>query len=537
MKKLLILIFAFYTQTITATTTPKLIVQIVIDQLRGDLIQKHHRQFGSEGFNYLLAHGLNYQNAHHPHANTVTCVGHATIATGASPALHGIINNDWYDRTTGRSIYCVEDLQANILPTLRTRKKLDGRSPRNIAASTTSDELVLAKAGRAFAVSLKDRAAVTLAGHAGKAFWFDKDNGGLITSSHYYSAYPDWVKAWNKQYESKELIWSLSMPENTYINAHSPRFKNRFAQFSYNFPHSTGLPGSPDYYKLFAITPFADEVIADFAIHLLAQEKLGTIADKTDYLAVSFSAVDGIGHQFGPNSLEAEDNLIRLDKTLAKLLIAIDKQVGLKNSLIVLTADHGVSDSLTYLADSKMDINPAINLPTLQSKIETLLNNRFQLPAQALQAIDLPYIYLNHSLISDKQLSLQEITSFLADKLDSASIFRVYALPLKNSFPDWLSNKVSKMYFPERSGDLYIVSPPYQKIDANNEEKVMHGTPWQYDSYIPLIFANPEFKAQLIAKPVKTTDIAPTLSAIMAIKTPSAAIGRPLNEVLGQYVK
>ncbi|MCC5014137.1 MULTISPECIES: alkaline phosphatase family protein [unclassified Legionella] len=534
MKKSISVLLLLCVSTVFAEIKPpRLVVQLVVDQLRGDLINQYHRKFGQDGFNYLLAHGLDYNNAHHPHANTVTCVGHATIATGSYPALHGIVNNDWYDKQTQQSIYCVEDKQSKILPTSRTRKELVGRSPHNLLASTLSDELVLSQAGRAFAVSLKDRGAITLAGHAGKAFWFDKENGGFVTSRHYYEAYPQWVNQWNKRYEAKNETWALSNEAVNYHYANAPTFKNRFPGFGREFPHHLGAPDSPTYYKFLSMTPIADELTADFAIHLLREEKLGASTDKTDYLAISFSAVDAIGHQFGPNSLESEDNLLRLDKTLAKLLAAIDKQVGLENTLIVLTADHGVSDSPVYLAAHQIKENNSLKLPALQTLIEQTLAKRFQLPPESLQAISLPYIYLNHQLINEHRLSVNEISTYLAEALrQQAAIFQAYPMPLANTEHDWLSAKVDKMAFPNRSGDLYLVAPPYQALADKSEQRVAHGTPWQYDSYVPLLFVNPAFKAQRISKIVSTTDIAPTLAAILAIKYPSAAVGQPLPEVM-----
>lgn len=537
MKKGLGLILFFCSTILFAKASPpKLVVQLVIDQLRGDLLNQFHQEFGSGGFNYLLAHGLDYHNAHHPHANTVTCAGHATIATGSYPALHGIIDNGWYDRKSKQNLYCVEDLKSAILPTPRSQKQLAGRSPRNLLASTLSDELVLAQAGRAFAVSLKDRAAITLAGHAGKAFWFDKENGGFVTSQHYYSTYPQWVSEWNRHYETRDETWALSHQTNTYRYAEAPRFLNRFPGFGVNFPHRLGSPGSPEYYKFLSMTPIADELTADFAINLLVHENLGKTLSKTDYLAISFSAVDAIGHQFGPNSLESEDNLLRLDKTLAKLLAAIDKQVGLENTLIVLTADHGVSDSSVYLAAHKMAENHSLKTPELQTIIEQALANHYQLPAASLEAISLPYIYLDHQLINKHQLSVTEVSTYLAEILrQQTGIFQAYPIPLTNIEPDWLSAKVDKMAFPKRAGDLYLVPPPYQALADKSEQRVAHGTPWQYDSFVPLLFVNPAFKVQRITKAVSTTDIAPTLAAILAIKLPSAAVGQPLPEVIEQF--
>lgn len=515
---------------------PKLVVQIVVDQLRGDLIHQYQQAFGPKGFNYLLANGLDYHNTHHTHANTVTCAGHAAVATGSYPALNGIIANDWYDRKTGKTVYCVEDLQSPILPTSRSKKTLEGRSPRNLMVSTLSDEVVLAKKGRAFAVSLKDRSAITLAGHAGKAFWFDKENGGFVTSKHYYSSYPQWVNAWNSQYTAKKEVWTLSRDMANYRNAQSPRFSNRFPGFGLSFPHHTGAPGSSYYYKYLSMTPFADELTADFAISLLAHENLGKTPEKTDYLAVSFSAVDSIGHQFGPNSMESEDNLYRLDNTLAKFFQAIDKHIGLDNTLIILTADHGVSDASNYLAAHQLEGTRSITMAELHQTIVKDLANRFQLPEKTLVAVSLPFVYLDHQIINEHHLSINEVSRHLATNLRQLpGIYQAYPLPLTATETDWLSAKVDKMAHPERAGDLYLIPPPYFILAEQQEVRVNHGTPWQYDSYVPLLFANPGFKAQQFSRAVDVTSIAPTLATLMMIKAPSGAIGQPLPEVIKQF--
>lgn len=512
---------------------PKLIVQLVVDQLRGDLLQQYHKEFSAAGFNYLLDHSINYQNAHHPHANTVTCVGHATIATGAFPTLHGVIANEWFDRTHHKTVSCMEDQSSKILPTSRSHSTLEGRSPRNLLASTLSDELILAQKGRAFAVAFKDRSAITLGGHAGKALWFDKENGGFVSSSHYYSEYPQWVMEWNKRYQPANKTWSLGKSIELYHYAKAPRFAHRFPAFGQDFPHHLGNPTAPDYYKYLSMTPFVDEMAADFAIKLLHEEKLGLSEDKTDYLAISFSAVDAIGHQFGPNSVESEDNLLRLDGTIAKLLAAINEQVGLKNTLIVLTADHGISDSSAYLDSHNLYENHVLTTQTIQDTITTALAKRFQLPRDTLVAIDLPYIYLDHRLITDKQLTVHTVAAYLTQIVrELPGVFQVYTLPLDNIEPDWLSAKVDKMAYVERAGDLYIVPPPYQALADKAEQRVAHGTPWNYDSYVPLLFINPQFTTQKITRAVTTNDIAPTLAALLEIKAPSAATGQPLAEVV-----
>ncbi len=512
---------------------PKLVVQIVVDQLRGDLIHQHQSQFGEDGFNYLLNHGLDFHNAHHPHANTTTCAGHATIATGSYPAMHGIVDNDWYDRKTNKLVYCMEDFTAIPLPTSHTKKTNDGRSPRNLKASTISDEIILAHKGKAFAVSLKDRSAIALAGHAGKAFWFDKSNGGFITTNYYYSAYPQWVDNWNKNYHPQNFTWNLSQAKAAYQNANTTVFPQHIKEFGQTFPHQIANAPSEQYFKFLSKTPKADQLTADFAEHLLVAEHLGKTANQTDYLGISFSAVDAIGHQFGPNSLEAEDNLLILDQTIAHLLKNIDKQVGLDNVLIVLTADHGVADSPSYLKEHHIAEIKPLNANDASQKVIAFLNERYKLPKETLMSITPPYVYLNHEIIAAHQLSLSSVSQNVAELLNhQPGVFKAYPLPIINIERDWITAKVDRMSYPYRAGDVYLVQPPYQSKGAHSDDRVTHGSPWQYDSYVPLLFVNAGFKAQRIARPVFTTDIAPTLSALLVIKSPSAAVGEPLAEVL-----
>jgi len=538
MQKIILGVFLYLTPLINWADNgqPRLIVQIVVDQLRGDLIHQHQQQFGTAGFNYLLNHGLDYHNAHHPHANTTTCAGHATIATGSYPSMHGVVDNEWYDRKTNKLIYCMEDLQTSILPTSHTRITLPGRSPHNLKASTLSDEIILSHKGKAFAVSLKDRSAITLAGHAGKAFWFDKSNGGFITSNFYYSAYPQWVENWNKHYQPQEFTWHLSRSKNGYQNAESPTFSHNFKDFGQTFPHHITNPPSEDYFNFLAKTPRADQLTADFSEQLLKQEQLGTTADHTDYLGISFSAVDAIGHQFGPNSLEAEENLIQLDKTLAHLLSTINKQVGLDNTLIILTADHGVNDSPAYLKANHIPEIKPLDVALTAQRIRSLLATYYQLPAESLLSVTPPYVYLNHDIIQAHKLNLTQVSQYIARELvQQPGVFKAYALPVTQIERDWISAKVDRMAYPYRSGDIYIVQPLYQSHGAKNDDRITHGSPWQYDSYVPLLFVNSHFKPRLIYKPVHTTDIATTLAALLMIKSPSAAVGKPLAEVIKAY--
>ncbi|HHT0592239.1 TPA: alkaline phosphatase family protein [Legionella anisa] len=538
MKKYIYFIFLFLSclNTYAQINQPKLVVQLVIDQLRGDLIQQHQQQFGNGGFNYLLSHAIDYHNTHHLHANTTTCAGHATVATGSFPALHGVVNNEWYDRKSRQLVYCMEDLKTKILNTPHTRIITPGRSPKNLYTSTLSDEVILSQKGRAFGVSLKDRSAITLGGHAGKAFWFDTTNGGFITSSYYYAQYPQWVKNWNENYHPQNYDWILGRAKVEYQNANSPVFHHEDELFGQTFPHHVTQAPSPEFFKSLSRTPKADQLTADFAEHLLTEERLGQSPGKTDYLGISFSGVDAIGHQFGPNSLESEDNLLELDKTLAHLFTVIDKQVGLKNTLIVLTADHGVNDGPTYLKAHHMNEIMPIDILQMEHYIRSVLKKQYALPEQALMSITPPYIYLNHQVINQHKLKLNEVKDYLAHALTrQPGIFKAYALPITDIEKDWLSAKVNKMYYPDRSGDIYLIQPPNQSYGTKSKDRVAHGSPWQYDSYVPLLFVHPEFKAQRIFRPTYTPDIAPTLSAVLMIKNPSAAVGQPLQEVVQAF--
>jgi predicted AlkP superfamily pyrophosphatase or phosphodiesterase len=338
---------------------PRLILQITVDALRGDLLNRYSKVLGEGGFRYLLDEGIYYNNAHYQHANTETIVGHASLATGTVPAAHGMVANVWFDREQDRLVYNIEDENYHLLsadadvdkkieidPTQKAAK-VDGRSPNNIITSTLSDEMAVNFAGRSkiFAVSVKDRGAVSLAGHAGKAFWFSKASGEFVTSNYYYESYPDWVKNWNAQkpaeaYSGKS--WALLEETDNYLfaDADDQEYETDIAGFGRTFPHAYGKTGDKYFTTKLTLSPAGDALTLDFAKTLLDKEELGQ-HDVPDYLAISFSSTDYVGHVFGASSLESEDNIAQLDRTLANLFAYVDKKVGLKNTLIVLSADHG----------------------------------------------------------------------------------------------------------------------------------------------------------------------------------------------------
>ena len=541
--------------SLAADQKPKLVLQITVDALRGDLLERYKANFGDDGFRYLMDDGTYYTNAYYQHGNTETIVGHVSLATGAPPSVHGMVGNVWYDRNKERLVYNVEDGNYDMLssgagvnkdteidPTQKVATK-DGRSPDPILSTTFSDELAISSNGasKIFSVSVKDRGAISLGGHSGKAFWFSKAESEFVTSTYYYNEYPEWVTAWNKQklasqYSGKR--WELSLPPEQYtLKEGNPDYKVDLAGFKRTFPHPYG-PASYKYYStMLTLSPAGDELTENFASTLLKKENLGK-GKFTDYLAVSFSANDYVIHMYGPTSLEAEDNLIRLDKTITKLLKNVDEQVGLENTLIVLSADHGAPEAPAVvnalgaqqpaLFDQKKLISP---------QLLTRLKTEFGLSEDAIRLYAQPYIYLNHDVIKKKGVSLEKVQKAVAEELLKVKgiAYAVTSSDIeKNQVPNTHTMQLVKNnYYPTRSGDVYVVYQPRNFINDMGGLTIAstHGSPWRYDTYVPVIFAGYNIDDEKVSREITPYDIAPTLSSILGITQPSGATGNVLTEV------
>jgi predicted AlkP superfamily pyrophosphatase or phosphodiesterase len=537
---------------------PKLILQITVDQLRGDLLARYYDRLGKGGFRYLLDAGTVYTNAHHRHANNETIVGHTTLATGADPAEHGMVGNVWLDRATGELTYNVEDFRYPLLSkgagvdkkseidyTQKTARS-NGRSPSRILVSTFSDELTLFQGGKSkvFGISVKDRGAISMAGHTGKAFWFSKKSGEFITSSFYYDQYPEWVADWNAGKPADKYAdtsWSLLHDQSTYLfgNADDRPYETALPGYGRTFPHPFGDREDKYFTTLLTISPVGDELTLDFAKALIQNEGLGR-DDKPDYLSISFSSTDYVGHLFGPSSLESEDNILQLDRTLAELFSFVDSQVGLDKTLIVLSADHGGPEAPGYLSELGFEAD-YVDPKTWDkaAAIETL-KKRFGIGEELITEYFHPYVYLNRRVIAENDLDLAEVEDAVADEL---SRFDGVALAVSSSalnvgrVPDTqLIQSILRNYNPNRSGDIYVVFEPNRFINRFGKLTVTatHGSPWRYDTYVPIIFAGMGITAQRIDRLVHTVDIAPTLSLIVGAKPPTGAFGAPLKEVIRQ---
>lgn len=544
------------TPTVDKKVNPKLILQITVDQLRADLPATVLDRLPEGGFKYLYNQGVVYENAHHRHANTETVVGHATLATGADPSEHGMIGNLWYDKELKHIVYNVEDYRYPLLgsnagvnkkteidPT-QAAASTDGRSPSAIIATTFSDELSMStnEQAKVFGVSVKDRGAITMAGHSGKAFWFSKSNGQFVTSSYYYEAYPNWVNNWNNKAKYKEYAktsWELThyISEYTYGEEDDMPYETNLPGYGVVFPHNFGALDNKFFTTFLTLSPVGDELTLDFAKALITAEDIGSDAI-TDYLSVSFSSTDYIGHIFGPSSLESEDNLIRLDRTLANLFKFVDDKIGLENVLIVFSADHGAPDVPERLTAFGIDAGyfDLASVDTLS--INEVISKKFNITEKLVSGFFHPYVYLNDDVIAKYGLDINEVSRTLAHELQNQegiafAIASVDLLEGRISNTE-LNKSVLRNYNPKRSGEIYIVTEPYWFINEFDGLEVAstHGSPWSYDTHVPIIFSGNGLSNMTIWRNVETVDVALTLSNYLNIKIPSASSGQPLIEVL-----
>ncbi len=539
-----------------ARRKPKLILQITVDQLRGDLPRRYLPKMGDGGFRYLLSEGIVYEDAHHAHANTETIVGHATLATGAHPSAHGLIGNVWLDRTSGELTYNVEDARYPLLtagadvdksteidPTQRAART-DGRSPAAILVSTFSDELTIhtVRLAKVFGVSIKDRGAVSLAGHTGKAFWFSKAAGEFVTSRFYYDQYPDWVTKFNASDPASRYAdtnWELLLDRGQYkfADLDDMPWETSLGSYGRIFPHLYGSRDDKLFTTLLTVSPAGDELTLDFAKQLIENESLGA-DDVTDYLSISFSSTDYVGHLFGPSSLEAEDNLLRLDRTLASLFEFVDRKIGLENTLIVLSADHGGPEVPAQLRQMGIEADYVNPEGWDQQQGIARLKDEFGIGDELIERYSQPYVYLNREVIRERGLNQAAVEQAVADemmKFPGVALAISSTALMKGQIADTaLTRSILNNHNPKRSGDIFVVFEPHWFINDFDGLTVAatHGSPWRYDTYVPVIFAGAGLQPQRVHRKVWTVDVARTLAAVAGTKPPSGASGQILQEVV-----
>jgi predicted AlkP superfamily pyrophosphatase or phosphodiesterase len=519
---------------------PALVLQITVDQLRGDMIYRVEDRFGAAGFRYLLKNGLQYTDTHFGHASTRTATGHATLATGGGAAQHGMVGNNWYDAQSRHSVYSVED---PAYPVLAGDPRWGGRSPHRLESRTLGDELVKAGAGRAraFSVSTKDRAAIIMGGYEGKAYWFSTGTGNYATSTYYHETLPEWLARWNERHVADSMAgreWRLLRDPATYRAAGEGDrdYARPRGGMGQTFPHRLDKNSPASFYSALRYTPWADELTLQVVTALFEAEKVGQ-RGSTDYLSVSFSATDYVGHAFGPESLQAEDNLLRLDRVLAELFQLVDRRVGLARTLIVLSADHGVMPAPEYSMELGHEAG-RIGFDPLLKPLNRAMAQRFETQYDLVRTYIKPSVYLDLDAVADLGLDVAVVERALADEILSRPGFAIAVTRsdlLAGNVPDTaLGKRLLAAFHPVRSGNVLAFPAPLWYLSGTSHgDAATHGTPYFQDTHVPLIFAGPGVKPGVVKRRVAPRDIVPTLADYLGVPVPSGSVGSVLPEVTG----
>jgi predicted AlkP superfamily pyrophosphatase or phosphodiesterase len=562
-KHLLFILFAFAavsvsaqtkkkkTLTHTATTTataastelprPKLVVGLVVDQMRWDYLYRYYDRYQSNGFKRLLNEGFSCENTQVDYIPTVTAAGHTCIYTGSVPAVHGIAGNDFIIQATGRSIYCTEDTSVQ---TVGSSSKAGRMSPRNLLTTTVTDELKLATNFRSkvIGIALKDRGGILPAGHtADAAYWFDDKTGNWITSTYYMKDLPQWVKDFNDQKLAEnylKLDWNTLYPIDTYLQStpdnskYEGKFKGTDAP---TLPVKTSV-----LYKgnlgLIRSTPYGNTITLDLAVAAINAEQLGQ-HPVTDFLAISLSSPDYIGHQFGINAVEIEDTYLRLDREMANFLTYLDAKVGKGNYTVFLTADHGAAHNTAFLNDHNIPAGVWDDGLT-QKDMNKFLFDKYKVDSLVLSLnnyqINLNYRIVNYMHL-DEDVLKKDCISFLEKQPAIA-----FAVDMKKAqtanIPEDLRTRIVNGYNAEHSGEIQIILKPGWFTGHGSSDGgptgTTHGTWNPYDSHIPLVFMGWGIQHGSLTRETHMTDIAATVAALLHIQAPNGCIGQPISEVL-----
>ncbi|MFT4031874.1 MAG: alkaline phosphatase family protein [Siphonobacter sp.] len=522
----------------TLPDRPKLVVGIVVDQMRYDFLFRYASKYSKGGFKRLLGEGYNCAYTHYNYMPTITAPGHTSIYTGSIPAIHGIVGNEWFDRGLGREVYCTED--STVVASGGTGSPAGKMSPKNVLATTITDQLRIATnfKSRVIGVSQKDRGAIIPAGHTAEAaYWFDSRDGSWISSTFYMNDVPNWVKAFNaKKLPNKylEKPWTTLLPIEQYTESTAD-----------DMPYESPIPGEKKpvfphevagtfqgFYENFRKTPFGNSITKDFAIEVLKNEKLGK-GEATDFLAVSFSSTDYVGHSFGPNSIETEDTYLRLDRDIEELLSFLDTWVGKENVLVFLSADHGVSDVWEFSQEHHIE---AGSLQQVTKTVRQALNDAYG-EADWIQYFGNYQLYLNPEVLKAKKLTFSQVYPLVKETLMTKIKGIANVLDLHDfaslQINDNQAYFVKNGYNLKRGGDFMIVTQPGW-IDGYARNGTGHGTPSNYDTHIPCLFYGWKVPHGRTGANTYVADIAATLSYMLDILEPSGCIGKPVEDLVSQ---
>lgn len=521
-----------------AGQAPKLVVGIVIDQMRWDYLYRFNSLYkATGGFKRMMDDGFSCNNTLIPYTPTVTACGHTCVYTGSVPAIHGITGNGWWDNQTMKSVYCSED---KTVKGVGSKTLEDGQmSPGNMLTTTICDELRLSNnfQSKVIGVALKDRGSILPAGHsANAAYWYEGKSGNFITSSYYMNELPDWVNRFNNRKLVDSMYktgWNTSLSKNVYPQYATADIKNYeskpFGKETTGFPYDLSGYAGKDYGKI-ASTPFGNTLTIEMAKAAVLAEKLGKGA-ATDFLAVSFSSPDYIGHSFGPNSWETVDNYVRLDDELGKLLAFLDTHIGKNQYTVFLTADHAVAHIPGFMKENKLP-GGVMDDVGMMKDMNAKLKEKFGIE-NTIVSMHNYQAYLNHPKIDSAKLDNETIKEWIiayVKKNDAvANAFATSAImttPLNKTLREMLVNG----YYPRRSGDIQIILKP--GFIEGGATGTTHGLWYPYDSHIPLLWYGWGIKKGKTNRETYMTDIAPTLAALLHIQMPSGSVGKVMEEVI-----
>jgi predicted AlkP superfamily pyrophosphatase or phosphodiesterase len=515
---------------------PKLVVGIVIDQMRYDYLTRFYNRFGEGGFKRMMNEGFNCKNNHFNYIPTYTGPGHASIYTGTTPKYHGVISNSWFDKDIEKSVYCAEDTSVQSLGTLGNTGQM---SPHRMKTTTFADEnrLFTQMQGKTIGIAIKDRGAILPAGHsANAAYWFQgKEEGNWISSSFYMDELPKWVRQFNKKHSVESYLkeWNTLYDIATYtesgpdLNDFEGGFNGKeTATFPYDLKKLQKDNGG---YDILKGTAYGNSLTADFAVEAIKSEALGT-DDYTDILTVSFSSPDYVGHNFGVNSKEVQDTYLRLDLDLERLFKSLDELVGKGEYTVFLTADHAAVNVPSYLQSVKI---PAgyFNSREFSMKVNSFVTSTFG-ASDLIKSISNNQIFLNRKKIKELDLDLDDVqVSIVNEIIDYKFIDKAYTATTlsSTSFPVGIEQLVQNGFNQKRSGDVVYIFDP--AVIAYSKTGSTHGSAFEYDTHVPLLFFGKGIKHGSTLKKTEVVDIAPTVSALLSISYPNGNQGQPLEFV------
>ncbi|HKR23526.1 MAG TPA: alkaline phosphatase family protein [Pyrinomonadaceae bacterium] len=543
-----------------ARKRPRLVLLIVVDQFRYDYLERFGDLFVANGLKRLMRDGASWTQSNYDHFPTYTAPGHGTMMTGSYPAESGIIGNDWPDRTTGKRVSSVSDTSEKLLG---GKPDDPAASPRRLMTTTVGDELrfVTNDRSKVIGVSVKDRSAILPAGRrANAAYWFNPPTGNMVSSTYYFKELPAWVTKINNGRPADKYFgakWERLLPEAEYVKRagpDSPKWETVTTAGDTNaFPHTiTGGASAPNsaFYWAIDASPFSNDLLVSFAQEAIVNEQLGA-DDDTDVLTVSLSANDYVGHRYGPYSQEVMDVTLRTDRQIATLLDFVQSRVGLANTLIAFTADHGVAPIPEHSAAIGLD-GARVNVPDILNAIRAAISKHFNPSGKSPDpTADYIYkfedsgvwrdgfmngnVYFNYTALERDRVNVEEVAQVAgAAVLKVPGVARYFTrgqlLRGATSITDPIERRVQHGFYPDRSGDLVMIAEPFKYL--GDTITATHGSPYSYDTHVPTIIMGAGVTPGRYLEPASPADIAPTLSALLGLTPPASVTGRVLIEAI-----